>query len=331
MNSSRRRVLQALSAAAAVPMAHHLAFAQAAYPSRPIRVLVGFAPGGLTDIAARALSERMGKALGVSVVVENRPGAQTIIATTAAARAQPDGYTLTFAGTNGMILNPLLYNGLPYQQSDFRFLGSMGRSPMILMVNSGLGVETVEEFIELAKEKPGELACAHAGTGVINHLALLHFQARTGTEFQDVPYKGSGPALIDLMAGTVQCTFDFPTSALPSIQSGKAKALAVTADTRLSSLPDVPTMGEAGVDDFELYTRMMISGPAGMPDDVVRTLEDAVRKGVEDPSLIAQFEEQGVMVEFTPGDQLVKVVEDESAMWGEVIRENNVPKSELNT
>lgn len=329
MQATRRHILMTLAAAAAGTLAPGASWAKAAFPDRPIRLLVGFAPGGLTDIAARALAERMSKALGVSVVVENRPGAQTIIATTAAARAQPDGYTLTFAGTNGMILNPLLYNGLPYQRSDFRLLGSMGRSPMILMVNSGLGVDSVQELIELARSKPGELAFAHAGQGVINHLALLHFQARTGTQFQDVPYKGSGPALIDLMAGTVQGTFDFPTSALASIKAGKCKALAVTADERLSSLPDVPTMREAGVDDFELYTRMMISGPAAMPEDVVRVLEDAVRKGTEDPSLIAQFAEQGVTVQFTPGDELVQVAEQESELWGAVIRENQVPKSEL--
>lgn len=328
MRSTRRLILQA----AALPLAASattLAFAQAPFPSRPIKLLVGFAAGGLTDIAARGLAQRMSKTLGQNVVVENRPGGQTIIATVAGARAEPDGYTLTFAGTNGMILNPLLYNNLPYKQADFKFLGSMGRSPMLLIVHNDLGVNNVQEFIALAKKKPGELSCAHAGHGVINHLALLHFQSKTGTKFIDVPYKGSGPALLDLMAGTVQSTFDFPTSALSGLQAGKYKALAVTADRRLSSLPNVPTMQEAGFPGFELYTRMMISGPARMPADVVATLENAVRLGAQDPSLIQQFADQGVTVEFTSATDLEKVVANESALWQQVIQSNNIPKTEL--
>jgi tripartite-type tricarboxylate transporter receptor subunit TctC len=328
MRPTRRLVLQAAALPLFTAAARH-ALAQGAFPSRPIKLLVGFAAGGLTDIAARGLAQRMSKVLNQNVVVENRPGGQTIIATVAAARAEPDGYTLTFAGTNGMILNPLLYNNLPYKQADFKFLGSMGRSPMLLIVHNDLGVKNVQEFIALAKKKPGEISCAHAGHGVINHLALLHFQSKTGTKFTDVPYKGSGPALIDLMAGTVNSTFDFPTSALAGIQAGKYKALAVTADRRLSSLPNVPTMKEAGLEGFELYTRMMISGPAKMPADVVATLENAVRQGTQDPSLVQQFAEQGVTVEFTPSAELEKVVAAESALWQQVIQANGVPKTDL--
>jgi len=329
MRPTRRLVLQAAALPLITAAAARHALAQAAFPNRPIKLLVGFAAGGLTDVAARGLAQRMSKILGQNVVVENRPGGQTIIATVAAARAEPDGYTLTFAGTNGMILNPLLYNNLPYKQADFKFLGSMGRSPMLLIVHHDLGVSNVQEFIALAKKKPGEITCAHAGHGVINHLALLHFQSKTGTRFTDVPYKGSGPALMDLMAGTVKSTFDFPTSALAGIQAGKYKALAVTADRRLSSLPNVPTMKEAGLDGFELYTRMMISGPAKMPADVVATLENSVRLGTQDPSLVQQFAEQGVTVEFTPSAELEKVVATESALWQQVIQSNGVPKTDL--
>jgi tripartite-type tricarboxylate transporter receptor subunit TctC len=328
MSATRRTFLRSAAlplAAAGAPWA----LAADPFPSRPIKLLVGFAAGGLTDIAARGLAQRMSKTLGQNVVVENRPGGQTIIATVAAARAEPDGYTLTFAGTNGLILNPLLYTNLPYKPSDFKYLGSMGRSPMLLIVHNDLGVNSVQEFIALAKKKPGELTCAHAGHGVINHLALLHFQSKTGTRFIDVPYKGSGPALLDLMAGTVQSTFDFPTSALAGIQAGKYKALAVTADRRLTSLPNVPTMKEAGLSGFELYTRMMISGPAKMPPDVVATLENAVRLGAQDPSLVQQFAEQGVQVEFTSSSDLEKVVAEESALWQQVIQSNSVPRTDL--
>jgi tripartite-type tricarboxylate transporter receptor subunit TctC len=205
----------------------------------------------------------------------------------------------------------------------------MGRSPMLLIVHNDLGVQNVQEFISLAKKKPGQIACAHAGHGIINHLALLHFQSRTGTRFQDVPYKGSGPALMDLMAGTVQSTFDFPTSALAGIKAGKYKALAVTADRRLGSLPGVPTMKEAGVEGLELYTRMMISGPAKMPADVVATLENAVRQATQDPSFVQQFAEQGLTIEFTSAADLEKVMASESALWQQVIQSNGVPRTEL--
>jgi tripartite-type tricarboxylate transporter receptor subunit TctC len=298
-------------------------------PAHAIKLVVGFAPGGLTDIAARALAQRMTTVLKENVVVENRPGGQAIIGTVAVARAEPDGYTLTFAGTNGMILNPLLYTNLPYKPSDFRQLGSMGRSPMLLIVHNDLGVQNVQEFIALAKKKPGAITCAHAGHGIINHLALLHFQSKTGTKLQDVPYKGSGPALLDLMAGTVQSTFDFPTSALAGIKAGKYKALAVTADRRLSSLPNVPTMKEAGLDGFELYTRMMISGPARMPADVVAALENAVRHATQEPSLIQQFADQGLTIEFTSAADLEKVMAAESTLWQQVIQPNGVPKTDL--
>src|SRR5690606_38783770 len=163
MSCSRRRLLGAF---AALPLLARPARAQTDFPSRPVRLVVGFAPGGLTDTAARALAERMAKALDNPVVVENRPGGQAIIATVAVARAAPDG----------LILNPRLYNNLPYRQADFRQLGSMGRSPMLLIVHPDLGVNDVQQFIALAKQKPGAITCAHAGRGIINHLALLHFQ-----------------------------------------------------------------------------------------------------------------------------------------------------------
>lgn len=329
MQSSRRRVVQAL---AGLPLASSagLSLAQdGSFPNRTVKLVVGFAPGGLTDIAARALAERMTKALGQSVVVENRPGAQAIIATVAVARAEPDGYTLAFAGTNGLILNPLLYNDLPYQLADFKLLGSLGRSPMLVIVNKDLPVNTLQDLIKLAKAKPGELNCAHAGRGIINHLALLHFQARTGTKFTDVAYKGSAPAMVDVMGGAVQWTFDFPTSSLEHVKSGRVKALAVTAPTRMSSLPDVPTMAEAGVPDFELATRMMISGPAKMPAAIVAKLEDAVRQGTRDPSLIEQFAKQGLTIEFVGANDLEAVVAKESALWDQVIKANGLEKTNL--
>ncbi|HEY0201705.1 MAG TPA: tripartite tricarboxylate transporter substrate binding protein, partial [Burkholderiaceae bacterium] len=188
------------------------AWAQDKFPSRTIRIVAGFPAGGITDIAARALAERMGHHLNTAVVVDNKPGANSSIGTVAVARAPADGYTLAFAGTNAMILNPLLYRNLPYKVEDFSFLGCMGSSPMVLVVSPSLGVKTLREFIDKARANPGGIAMAHGGRGVINHLALKYFEKQTGTSFQDVPYKGSAPAIIDLIGGTVQGSFDFGVS-----------------------------------------------------------------------------------------------------------------------
>ena len=318
MRSTRRFFLQTVALPLAASSAG-FAFAKDPFPSRPIKLLVGFAAGGLTDIAARGLAQRMSKTLGQNVLVENRPGGQTIIATVAGARAEPDGYTLTFAGTNGMILNPLLYNNLPYSQADFKYLGSMGRSPMLLIVHNDLGVNNVQEFIALAKKKPGDITCAHAGHGVINHLALLHFQSKTGTKFTDVPYKGSGPALIDLMAGTVQSTFDFPTSALGGLQAGKYKALAVTADKRNAALPNVPTMAEAGVKDVEVYSWQAAAAPKGLPADIRARLEKDTIAGLKSPEMTAKFNDIGFDVVANSSKDFEAFLKAEIARWKTVI------------
>ncbi|RZI69468.1 Bug family tripartite tricarboxylate transporter substrate binding protein [Variovorax guangxiensis] len=319
-----RRVFMGATGAACLP-----AWADDKFPSRTIKVIAGFPAGGITDIAARALSERMGSLLNTPVVVDNRPGANSAIGTTAVARAPADGYTLAFAGSNAMVLNPLLYRNLPYKVEDFAFLGCMGSSPMVLVVSPSLGVKTLKEFIDKAKAAPGKLDMAHGGRGVINHLTLKYFEKQTGTAFQDVPYKGSAPAILDLVGGVVHGSFDFGVSTLPHIKSGKLIALAVTSSERMAALPDVPTLIESGVPDFNVRTYMLIEGPAAMPEPVRKVLIDSVRAGVESPGLAEKFAPQGVFIKYGSPAFVEQLVRTETALWQRIVTESNITQSDL--
>ena len=297
-HATRRQWLAAAGLAAVAPT---WAFAsEGKFPERAIKVIAGFPAGGITDIAARALSERMTSILGVSVVVDNRPGANSAIGTTAVARAPADGYTLAFAGSNAMVLNPLLYRNLQYKVEDFAFLGCMGSITM-----------------------------AHGGRGVINHLTLKYFEKLTGTSFQDVPYKGSAPAITDLVGGVVNASFDFGVSTLAHIKAGKLVPLAVTSSERMSALPDVPTLQEVGLKDFNVRTYMLIECPAGVPGPVYQKLVDAVKQGVETPGLAEKFVSQGVFIKYGSPEFVAKLVKDETALWQRIVTESNVTQTDL--
>lgn len=326
-HATRRQWLAAAGLAAVAPT---WAFAsEGKFPERAIKVIAGFPAGGITDIAARALSERMTSILGVSVVVDNRPGANSAIGTTAVARAPADGYTLAFAGSNAMVLNPLLYRNLQYKVEDFAFLGCMGSSPMVLVANPSLGVKTVQELLDKAKAAPGSITMAHGGRGVINHLTLKYFEKLTGTSFQDVPYKGSAPAITDLVGGVVNASFDFGVSTLAHIKAGKLVPLAVTSSERMSALPDVPTLQEVGLKDFNVRTYMLIECPAGVPGPVYQKLVDAVKQGVETPGLAEKFVSQGVFIKYGSPEFVAKLVKDETALWQRIVTESNVTQTDL--
>lgn len=292
-------------------------------------MIAGFPAGGITDIAARALAERMTALYGSPVVVDNRPGANSAIGTTAVARAPADGYTLAFAGSNAMVLNPLLYRNLQYKVEDFNFLGCMGSSPMVLVVHPSLGVKTLQELVAKAKAAPGTINMAHGGRGVINHLTLKYFEKLTGTTFQDVPYKGSAPAITDLVGGTVQGSFDFGVSTLAHIKAGKLIALAVTSSERMAALPDVPTVIESGVPGFNVRTYMLIEGPAGMPAAVRASLVETVRKGIETPGLTEKFAPQGVFIQYGDPAFVEQLVKRETALWQRIVTESQITPSDL--
>lgn len=296
----------------------------AEYPTRPIRMLAGFPAGGITDSVARRLGHGMEQILGRPVVIENKPGANSIIATQAAAMARADGYTLVFAGTNGMVLNPLLYKKLPYSTADFVSLGGVGSSPLVLLVSNELGVKNLNEFIELARSKPGEISVAHAGRGNINHLTLLNFEAQSGLSFQAVPYKGSSQALIDLTSGIIQATFDFPISSLGGIQDKHFIPLAVTAPERLSILPDVPTLDESGFNGFDVRTYMLVSAPKGLDSSVEMKLVDAVKQAVTQGDMAPKFSELGVSISYLSPQDVKTVEATQSAVWSKIVKDNDI-------
>ena len=249
-----RRYLVAASMLLLLDLASH-ASAQS-YPSKPIRLLVGFPPGGGADYTARLMSMKLSEAFGQQVVVDNRPGANAIIASELVAKSPADGYTLLNAVSASHAINPNVYAKLPYDAvKDFAPVTEVALTPLILVVLPSLPVSNVKELIALAKSRPGELNFASAGAGNVTHLAAELFKSMTGTSIVHVPYKGSAPALVDLMAGQISMYFDTMPSSLPHVRAGKLKALAVTSAQRSLAAPEIPTVAESGVPGFEKIGR----------------------------------------------------------------------------
>ena len=280
----------ALATAFAVP-----AVAQTAFPNKPIRVLVGFAPGGGTDIVARALGVKMSEILGQPIVVENRAGASGTIAAAEVARSAPDGYTLLMGHSNSNAIAPFVLDKVPYDAgTDFSPITYVGYVPNVLVVHPSIPARTVPELIALAKGKPGEYTYASSGVGSTQHLAGALFAKLTDVQLNHIPYKGSGQAVVDLIGGQVNMNFDTMPPVLEHIKSGKLRALAISTPQRLSQLPDVPTFSEVGIKGFEVTNWYSVMGPKGLPADVVSKIDDAVKKSMNDPSIRASLVAQGV-------------------------------------
>ncbi|HPU51396.1 MAG TPA: tripartite tricarboxylate transporter substrate binding protein [Burkholderiaceae bacterium] len=291
--ASRRFSLAALAACAlaALPAS---GLAQA-WPSKPIRLIVGFAPGGGTDIIARAMAPRLSELLGAQVVVENRAGASGAIGADMVAKAAPDGYTLVMGHSNPNAIVPFVFK-VPYDPAnDFTPIHYIGYVPNILAVHPSIGVKTVDELVALARSKPGVLTYASSGIGSSQHLAGALFTKITGTQMNHVPYKGSGQAITDLLAGQVSMNFDTMPPVLPHITGGKLRALAISTPTRMPQLPDVPTFNEVGIRGFDVTNWYSVMGPKGMPRDLVLKIADAVRKSLDDPAIKGKLEPQGVI------------------------------------
>lgn len=294
--------------------------AQAAYPEKPVRLVVGFSPGGATDIAARVVAAELSNILKQPFVVENKPGAGSNLAAEQVSRAAPDGYTLFVVAVTSTI-NQTLYKDLNFDiAKDFAPVGLLIKSPNLLVVNPSLPVNNVQELVDYAKKNPGKLAFASAGTGGSTHMAGELFKLQAGIDMLHVPYRGSAPAMADLIGGQVQLSFDNMPSAWQHVQSGKLRALAVTTKERSDSAPNVPTMAESGFPDFDVSAWFGLVAPAGTPHDVIATLNTAVNQVLAMPAVRERFDTMGAVAAPTTPEQFGDYIKSEVDMWGKVVK-----------
>jgi tripartite-type tricarboxylate transporter receptor subunit TctC len=288
-------------------------------------VLVPFAPGGNVDINARNIGPGIAEILGQQVIVENRPGAGGTIATDVVAKAAPDGYTLLVASSSIMTNGPALYPKLPYDiVRDFAPVGRIAVVPLAIVVHPSLPAHNTKELIAVAKAQNGNLLMANAGVGTTNHLIAELFMIRTGTRMTLIPYKGSAPALIDLVAGHVYGHVDQISSALPYIKAGRIRAIAVTTGKRTASLADVPTLAESGVPGFDASTVTAVLAPAATPRDIVARLNAALAKVLGNPAVRERFAALGAEVQPSTSEELGKWIREDLAVWIKVVKQAGI-------
>ena len=324
--TTRRAVRSAIGLLAAAAWALPLTSAAQSWPAKPIRLLVGFAPGGGTDIVMRAMAPKLGELLGQPIVVDNRAGASGTIAADLVAKSPPDGYTLLAGHANSNAIAPHVLAKVPFDAlNDFTPITYIGYVPNVLVVTPSLPARSVEELIALAKAKPGTLTYASSGVGSTQHLAGALFNQITGTEMTHIPYKGSGQAVIDLVAGQVNTNFDTMPPVLEQIKSGKLRALAISTPQRLPQLADVPTFDEKGIRGFDVTNWYSIMGPKGMPADMVMKIDAAIKKVLADPEVRAKLDPQGVQFggPRTP-DAFREFIRAENAKYARMVRELNI-------
>jgi tripartite-type tricarboxylate transporter receptor subunit TctC len=322
MKLPRRRFLHLLAGSAAFPALPRIARAQA-YPSRPVRVLVGFAAGSTTDILARLIGQWLSERLGQQFIVENRPGAGSNIATEAVVKAPADGYTLLMVAPVHAI-NATLYDKLNYNFSrDMAAVGGVVRVPNVVEVNPALPVKSVPELIDFAKANPGTLSFASAGLGTASHLAGEMFKAMAGVDLVHVAYRGDGPAMADLIGGQVQVGFATMTASIGHIRSGKLRALAVTTATRSDALPELPTVRDF-VPGFEASSWFGVAAPKGTPAAIVDRLNTEINAGLAEGRIRARLADMGGMLLAGSPTDFGRLIADETEKWGKVIRAANI-------
>jgi tripartite-type tricarboxylate transporter receptor subunit TctC len=296
------------------------------YPAKPIRLIVPYPPGGGTDFFARLVGARMSEHLGQPIVVENRPGAATIIGAEAAAKAPADGYTLLLADSTTLAVNPSLYRKLPYDpQKDFAPISLTARFAMLLVVNPTLDKsKTVKEFIDEAKAAPGKMNFASVGAGTTHHLAMELFMQRTGIRLNHIPYKGAAPAVQDLVGGQVPVMFLDLAAGGPQIRAGKIRALAVASPKRIAPLPEVPTVAESGVPGFEAWAWQGLVAAAGTPREALERVRADYAKAVADAGVRQKLTEAGVEPLTSSPEELASYIRSETAKWANVIKEGGI-------
>jgi tripartite-type tricarboxylate transporter receptor subunit TctC len=321
MRSTRRRLVGSAASFAAFGGSIVAPRAQSAWPSKPVRIIVPGGAGGVTDIRARWLAERLSPALGQSVVVENRAGAGGNLGTVAGVRSPPDGYTLLIVHIGTMTINPHIYPNPGYDPlTDIAPITRLGVGPQALAVHKDVPARSVEELLALARAKPGELTFVTPGVGTPGHLAASLLMHRTGIKVTHIPYKGGGQAVQDLIAGHVTFTIDGLTLLRPFVQDGRLRVLAVTTAQRARSMPDVPTMAEAGVPGYELTAWAGIAAPAGTPRPIIDRLYAEIARIAATAEAKAWFDSFGIDAGAEPPDAFAALVRTEYAQMGEVVR-----------
>jgi tripartite-type tricarboxylate transporter receptor subunit TctC len=310
-----------------VMMAGWLVATQPAYaqtwPNRPIRMVVPFPAAGTTDIVARAVAAEIGKSLGQQVIVDNRPGAGGNIGSDLVAKAAPDGYTIVMGTVGTHAINVTLYSKLPYDAvKDFAPVTLVASVPNVLEVNPSLPVNTVGELIAYAKANPGKLNFASSGNGTSIHLSGELFKSMTGIQMLHIPYKGSAPAITDLIAGQANLMFDNLPSSIGHIKGGQLRAIAVTTLTRSPALPDVPTINESGVPGYEASSWFGVLAPAGTPKEIVGRLHDEIVKALKTPALRKNLQNQGAEPVGDTPEEFAAHIQSEIAKWAKVVKQS---------
>ncbi|MPS26522.1 tripartite tricarboxylate transporter substrate binding protein [Pigmentiphaga sp.] len=291
-----------------------------AYPSRPIRLVVGYAPGGGTDSLARVFADKISQGLGQPVIVDNRPGAAGNIASDYVVRAAPDGYTILMGNVGPMAVNPYLYKLSFDPMRDLAPVTLLATAPLLVVVNPKLPVQTLQDLVALARRQPGKLSYSSAGVGSSNHLAGALFNIEAGTDIVHVPYKGAAPAVTDLISGQVQLSFQTLPSVGSNVKANMLRALAVTSATRSSVYPDVPTAAEAGLNNFEVSAWYSIVVPAGTPRPIIDRLHDEFVKALNQKEVVEKLRAEGAVPAGTTPEQFGEFMRAESGKWGRVVK-----------
>ncbi len=322
MHTTRRTAARLLTLLACAPLA---ALAQDAWPSKPIRLVIPFAAGGTSDILGRTIGEKLQAVLKQTVVVDNKAGAGGVIGADMVAKSTPDGYTLLLGTISSHAINPALQPKMPYNAAtDFAPVILLGSISNVLLVGADQPYKTVKDLIAAAKAKPGAIAFASAGQGSSQHMSGETFKLLAGAELTHVPYKGSAPAIQDVIGGQVPASFETVTVAMPHIQSGKVRALAVTSAQRSAALPNTPTLQEAGVPGFDVASWQALYAPAGTPPAIVQRLNAEVEKILALPDVKAKFEALGLVHSANTPDQFASFGRTELTKWAKVVKDGKV-------
>jgi tripartite-type tricarboxylate transporter receptor subunit TctC len=315
-------VLSVLAASLCIPSA--AAWAQSGYPSKPVRLIVPWPPGGGADVLTRMLSPKLSEALAQQTVIDNRGGAAGNIGAELAAKSPPDGYTIVFAYSGTHSINPHIYSKMPFRESDFTPIIWLASVPQVVVVHPSLPVKTMKELIALDKSKPGQLSYGSSGNGAINHLAGELFNHMTGTKLVHVPYKGGGPAAVALIGGEIALILGEPASLVGHIKAAKVRAIAVTSARRSPFLPELPTVAESGIAGYDVTSWNGMLAPAGTPPEIVKRLNGEYNRIITDSEMHKRMIANGYEPVGGPPEKFGEHIRAEIAKWGPVVKRANI-------